>query len=187
MRKWLLNEVETVMTRTKFIIFVAFILTMGAGMAIGTLGVTRRPRMEGRDSWLAQELNLTTAQQEKLRQVWMEVLRTRGREFGEQFQLIQSQREAEYLTLLSPEQKLQYEQINQKFAERSRELQKRGEEVFNETAAATREMLDESQRPKYDELLEKFRAQRGGNLFGPEAMGRMMSPATTQSSSTHAQ
>ncbi len=105
----------------------------------------------------------------------------KGKEFAEQMRSLQQQREAAITGLLSDDQKVQLDRINDQFAQRARDLWKQAEQQFSAAAEKTRSILSESQRPKYDALLEKFRADgaSGNWVFGPQPGSR--APSTTPS------
>src|SRR5262245_22203623 len=98
------------MTRTKVIISVAFVLAMGAGVAVGMLSSRSLPQRGGglisggpggpggpggsRASWLIEELQLTAEQQKKMDELWTPLVRTKMREYGEEFRALQQQHAA---------------------------------------------------------------------------------------------
>jgi cell division protein ZapA (FtsZ GTPase activity inhibitor) len=147
------------MTKTKAIILTAFLLAMGAGVAVGMLSSRALPPQNNMRARFIEELQLTPEQQKQIDGIWMEQMRGRMREFADEFRSIQQQRETAIAGLMSADQKEKYDQINQQFAQRARDLWKRGEEAFEAASARTRQILTESQRPKFDEMLNKFKAQ----------------------------
>jgi len=170
------------MTKTKLIIFTAFVLAMGAGVAVGMLGsrTLPRPRPDGPQTWLTQELQLTSDQQDKMSQIWSGLLQTKGREFGKQMHLLQVQHDEAVQAMLSSAQQDQYKNLNEEFAQRARDLWKRMEQEFLAASETTRKILNDSQRQKYDVLVSKFRSEHAnGDWFTAGPMGRM--PATLPS------
>lgn len=169
------------MSRTKWIILVACLLSMGAGVALGMLRSRIQPRgVDARSTWLTQELDLSPSQQQEMEKIWNELLQTRGREFGEQMRTLQQEREVEVAGLLDANQTTKYEQINQRFGERMRELFQKVEQDFLAASEKTRAMLNESQRERYDQLVARFRGMHakgewmgmGGPMPARGMMGR---------------
>ncbi len=164
------------MTKTKVIIAIAFVLALGAGVAVGMLGARNMPTHRGRSSWLTEELHLSADQQKQMQEIWSNVLRGKGREHMEQVRALQQQREGEIVALLTAEQKARYEQINQQFDQRVQEFARQRDEAFEQAVEKTKQILGDSQRQKYDELLKKMRTDRaerrgpggpGGGLGAP--------------------
>ena len=170
------------MSKTKAAIVMAFVLALAAGAALGMLGSRSLPRHGGGESWLTNELQLSPEQQKKMNDIWTDLLKTKGHEFGDQMHALQQQREAAIAKLLSDSQKADYQRINDEFAQRGRELWKQAEQQFNAAADRTRLILTDTQRPKYDALVEKFRADgaSGNWVFGPGSGPRGGSPTTRQ-------
>lgn len=165
------------MSKTKIILLLAFVLAIGAGVAVGVLSARTLPAAAPqRDSWLAQELELTAEQQDSMQSIWNDLLRNRGREYAEQWKNLQQERDVAMRGLLSSDQKQAADRIDQQFAEKARLLWKQAEAEFTAASAKSRQMLNESQKVKYDALLTRFKSQRGnGDWFGPGAAGK---PAT---------
>lgn len=154
------------MNKTKAIIFVAFVLAMGAGMAVGMLGarsLPAKPSPEGHQgdpgSWLVKELQLTPDQAAKMRDIWNDLLRTKGPQYGEEFQALKQQRESAIAAIMTAPQQEQCKKIDDDFVQKGREVWKRMEQDFTAAAERTRQLLSESQRPKYDALIARFRAE----------------------------
>jgi len=147
------------MTKTRIMIVVCFLLAFGAGVAVGILtgGSPRRPR---RGSWITHELNLTPTQREEMRKIWSELMGDSRRGQREQRKRLEQERNEAVKALLSPEQKLQYEELMAKYARKTKELSAEREEALRQAVERTKELLTEPQRKKYDELLKK-RGERG--------------------------
>jgi len=162
------------MTRTKVIILIACILSMGAGVEVGMLRARTEPGKEdSRASWLIKELNLTPDQQRGMEAIWKEMVRSKGAEFRDEMMKLHQEREAAVAGLMSPEQSEKYQQIHAQFMEKGRQLWKRMEQEFLAAAEKTRQLLNETQRVRYDILLKQFQEQHnGGEWFGMGPMGR---------------
>ena len=167
------------MNRTKSVIFLAFLLAMGAGVAVGMLGSRSLPSntTPGHDAstWLANELQLTPDQQQKMNRIWSEMLASKGRQYGEQFRALQQQREAAIAALMTEQQQVQCNKLNEEYAGKWRDLWKRMEQDFSAAADKTRQLLNDTQRKRYDALLEKFHADHASPDWLPgasKALGR---------------
>jgi len=162
------------MSKTKAIILMAFVLALAAGAALGRLSSRATPRPPGGQSWLIAELDLTHDQQQKMNAIWTDMMQNQGRQFGERMRALQQEREAAFANLLTDAQKQEYTQINEQFAQRSREMWKQIDEQFSAVAEKTRLILNETQRPKFDALVKKFRAEGPGFnwAMGPGGRGR---------------
>lgn len=175
------------MTRPKTIMLLTFVLAMGAGVSVGVLAsrttATQPPR--GGPSWLIHELDLTPVQQQQMKDIWMELVGRRGNEMREQMMALQQEREAAIVGLLDAGQSQKYEQINQQFMQRAGELWKRVEQDFLAAAEKTRQLLNETQRKRYDTLVQQFQSQHAnGEWFGMGMSGmgsRGRGPSTSPS------
>lgn len=154
------------MNKTKAIMFVAFVLAMGAGVAVGMLGARSLPssakpeeRQGDPGSWLVKELQLTPDQADKMRAIWNDLLRTKGPQYGEEFKALQQQRESAVTAIMTASQQEQCKKVDEDFAQKARDVWKRMEQDFSAAAERTRQLLNESQRPKYDALIARFRAE----------------------------
>ncbi|HVT91140.1 MAG TPA: Spy/CpxP family protein refolding chaperone [Tepidisphaeraceae bacterium] len=172
------------MRKTKTFILIAFVLAMGAGVAVGMLGSRTIPKkLEGR-SWLVDELHLTSAQEQQMNQIWGDMMRNKGRAIKDQLDLLKKERQAEIDGLLSDDQKSKVEQIDHRFGDRARELWKQCQQDFTDAADQSRKVLDESQRLKYDELVNKMQSQfADGDSFAAMVLGRL--PTTRESVPVH--
>ena len=168
------------MSKTKAIILTAFVLAMAAGVALGMLSSRTIPQRNSGHSWLGDELQLTATQEQQMCQIWSGVMQSKGKAFAEQMRSLQQEREAAISTVLTADQKAQLDQINDRFVQRAGDLWKSSEQPFMAAAEKTRSILSDSQRSKYDALLEKFRADgaSGNWVFGPGPKGPSTAPST---------
>jgi len=151
------------MTKTRIIVVVCFCLAFAAGGAAG-FAFSRFVLRPERRSHLADELNLTSEQSEKMRKIWSEVMGKLRQRRREKREAIRKERDEAVQNLLSEEQKEKYEEIMKRYAAQSESLSKEGKQAFEEAVSRTKELLTEPQRRKYEEML-KQRAEgrrRGG-------------------------
>lgn len=174
------------MTRTKWIILVACVLSMGAGVGVGMLrSRAQSPPAGSKASMLIQELQLTPEQQKEMEKIWKELVSTRGREFAEQMRKLQQERETAIAGLLDEGQTQKYQQINVQFMEKAKELWKRTEQEFSTAAEKTRLLLNETQRQRYDVMVNQFRAEHANRDWLGMSMPGMARPTTVPASSVN--
>jgi hypothetical protein len=174
------------MTRTKWIILVACVLSMGAGVEVGMLRArTQSPPAGSKASMLIEELQLTPQQQQEMEKIWKELVSTRGREFAEQMRKLQEQREAAIAGLLDEGQTQKYQEINLAFMEKAKDLWKRAEQEFNAAAEKTRLLLNETQRERYDVMMNQFRAEHANRDWMGMGMSGRGRPATMPDSNVN--
>lgn len=142
-------------TRTKVILLVSFLLTFGAGTALGLLTSWPEDRSSGR-SRLWSDLNLTDEQREQMREIWSDVM---GRRRGERRALAKERDEA-VVALLTEEQLPQYERIMQEYRRKMEELSRERQRRVQEAVERTKRILTPEQAEKYEEL-RKLRRERG--------------------------
>lgn len=156
------------MMNTKTAIATACILTLLAGVALGVLGQRTIPARSGGRASLADQLDLSSDQRKLMDDIWSGMLKEEGRQRGERHRDLQRQRDDAVVALLNEEQRKQFDRITADFAKQSEELTREREKAFENAVTRTREMLTESQRQKYDEILKKRRErEKDGGGFGP--------------------
>jgi len=148
------------MTKTRLIVFVCFCAAFAAGAAVGT-ALTRSGAKPRRGSWLGRELNLTAEQKERMREIWSEAMGTSRRQQRERRRKIREERDEAIRGLLTDEQKAQYEEVMQRYAQRSSALDEARRKAFEKAVERTKEILTDSQRKKYEELLKRRPSRRG--------------------------
>ena len=159
------------MTKIKAILVVSFLVTFAAGTASGLLyaSLDRHPRGP---SWLATEMNLTSAQQEQMHSIWSEVMGSMMKERAEQREALKQERDQAITALLTEEQRSRYEAILQDYARKEGEMSEQRKQAFEEAIRRTKEILTPEQAGKYEELMKKQR-ERG---FGPPHGGHRGPP-----------
>src|SRR5690606_7678669 len=103
------------MTRT--IIIVGFLCAFAAGFALN-LGWSQQPPRAAdpadrpdRGSWLAEQLNLDQAQQEKMKEIWQDAARRGNRQQWEQRRRLRDQRDQAIADLIPESNRAAYEQV----------------------------------------------------------------------------
>jgi hypothetical protein len=148
------------MNRLKILIASLFLIALGTGIVVG-MGVSRAPKNHDRGSWLAEELNLTPDQSEKIKAIWSDISRPGQSNFDRRRQF-QRERDEAVQAMLDEKQKATYAAIVDKYNLQLAELNHEREQAFQAAVESTKDILTESQRTKYEEILRRgFRGGRG--------------------------
>jgi len=149
------------MTRTKLILFACFCAVFAAGAAAGiAVGhVATRPRP---GSWLGHELNLTAEQREQMRQIWSSAMKGSPQQDRERREALRKERDDAVKALLTDEQKAHYEKVMQTYSQQTAAMEAERRKAFEEAVERTKQILTESQRKKYEQMLQ----ERGGRHPG---------------------
>ena len=157
------------MNKAKLLLVLAFLTVCAAG-AVAGMAFDRHVRApSGRHGGLSGVLNLTPDQQQKMKEIWSPVQKLREDRFRARHELGQ-QRDQAVLDLLTPEQKAQYDQIQQRFREQVAVQENQMQQAVHDAEGQTREMLTPAQQARYDELrshMNQMRMNPGGPRGGP--------------------
>jgi hypothetical protein len=156
------------MNRLRFLIAGLFAISLVTGILVG-MGVSARAAKpkDRNTSWLAEELNLDPTQSEAMRMIWSDI---RNQSSYERRMQIQKDRDDAIQALFTNEQKIAYEEIDKQYKESMAKLQHEREQAFQSAVESTKDILNEEQREKYDELIK--RGFRGGRRERGEGWGR---------------
>jgi len=163
------------MTKTKrfeIILILVTVLSLGAGLMAGLL-TSRLPASPATQpvptvsnpldhTPLVQELNLTAEQREQMKQIWESAKSGALRTYTDAENL-QKDRDDAILQILSEEQKAQFQKIAKDYASRYSELQSSRNKVFDQAVAKTLELLNDTQRAKYREILRTYVGPSAGS------------------------
>lgn len=160
--------------RIEILLIVVAALAMSAGVVAGLLA-SRLPSAAGQqpaatnpvqtappaafERTLADELQLRPAQREQMREIWEGVRGTVHDTFTDA-QNLQKERDEALVALLNDEQRVKFAKISKDYADRFEALTKKRDRTFEEAVEKTKQILDEPQREKYDEIL-KTHVRRG--------------------------
>lgn len=173
---------------TKAIVIVGFLLALAAGFAAGWTGRQHAPAPPpprgDRGSWLAAELNLTPQQRQQMDQIWSELAQRGDRDRGSKRDELRRQRDEAILNLVPAEKRSEYDRILADYRAASDALESQWRAGFQQAVQRTRELLNEQQRARYDQIMARHAEQRGrsGPGWGPERGWRSRrgdSPAPT--------
>jgi hypothetical protein len=145
--------------RRRILVLGVTVLAIAAGVVAGMVAgrwtsarnVAQAPATEA--GGLAGELGLNPTQVEQMRQIW-EAVRNDVRSDFEAADALQRQRDRDLFAMLTDEQKARFQQVSKDYAEKFAELRRRRDQRFQRAVEATRKLLNDEQRRKYDDLLK---------------------------------
>lgn len=168
-------------TRIELLIVGVAALALGAGIVGGLLVAklpsasasnTHPPRGTDR-SPLGDELELSAAQREQVREIW-EGVRSEVHQTFDKAKDLERRREEALIGLLTDAQKEKFEQLASGFAIEFDTLREDRDRLFESAVEKTKQLLNEQQRGKYEEIL-KTRGPGaiggGGPPFPPKILG----------------
>jgi hypothetical protein len=141
------------------LLLAAFGLALAAGISGGLL-LSRLPAAKsasGADagaatSPLGAELGLTTKQAEEMRAIW-EAVRETAQQCLDDGQQLQKDRDDALVALLTDEQKEKFQKVSQDYAEQFAGLNRKRDQEFQKAVRQTKQVLDEQQWRKYEQIL----------------------------------
>ncbi|MFH0965937.1 MAG: Spy/CpxP family protein refolding chaperone [Planctomycetota bacterium] len=157
------------MTKTKLMVLACFLAAFAAGAAAG-VAWTRHSMRPPHGSWIEHALDLTPQQREQMRAIWSSMMSVSPQQRREQRLALQKERDAAVRALLDDEQGAKYDEVMKTYAEKLAAMDEAARKAFEEATQRTKEILTESQRKKYEELLLQGPGRRRHR--GPEGMGR---------------
>ena len=151
---------------TRFVVIICFIMAFAAGMLVGRqtsqvatapsagTGSTTRPS-GGRHGWLVQALELDSAQQKQLGEIWSDPARRGGREREERRRELRRERDEAIAALVPPEHYGKYDQILEHYFKQLDDIDREMRAAFDAAVEQTKLILTPEQRVKYEELLKR--------------------------------
>lgn len=142
------------MNKVKLFVGLAFLLAFAAGVSVG---LAIKPWVHARHgiSPLSHELNLTPEQEKQIEEIWSKIIHRARERHTEQRLAIEKEREEKIRGLLTDEQKAAYDAVAAEFREKEEELRQGRKAEIDQAVEATRALLSEPQRVKYEKLLEE--------------------------------
>jgi Spy/CpxP family protein refolding chaperone len=144
------------MMRRKLFIFAlaAICLVFVSGVAVGVVG--RRAFQSNKfESVLVEELDLTPDQRHKIQQIWSKVAENHSPVPMAEIEKDDAERWQAIDQLLTPQQRTQYAQIQQRFEARMQGLDQGNRERAAAAEEQTKQLLTPAQREKYERLLAR--------------------------------
>ncbi|HET6251905.1 MAG TPA: hypothetical protein VFE47_29740 [Tepidisphaeraceae bacterium] len=158
--------------RAKMIVVGVFVLTLGAGMAAGILAsrlphaADVTPTVNGGDSPLAKELDLTSEQSAKMQKIW-EGVRDLSVESLKKSEAAKQKRDDAIRALIPADKVDEYNKVDRDYQDLVAAMKGRREAAFDRAVRDTEGMLNETQRKKYKEILEKRLGAEDVNRHDP--------------------
>src|SRR4051812_12762754 len=155
-RRRLTRPTRGAMRRRKVFIFavVAIGLAFVSGVVLGVVG--RRAFQPIKfQSVLVEELDLTPDQRYKLQQIWGDVAKSRTPVPMEELEKVDAERWKAIDQLLTPQQRTQVAQVQERFEARMQGLDQGNRERVAAAEEQTRQVLTPAQREKYERLLAR--------------------------------
>ena len=143
------------MRRTLFVFALAAIcLVFASGVAVGVVG--RRAFQSNRfESVLVEELDLTPDQRRTIQRIWSEVAENHTPVPMSEIEKADAERWQAIDRLLTPEQRAQFAQIQERFEARMQGLDQGNRARVARAEEQTRQLLTPAQREKYERLLAR--------------------------------
>jgi len=166
---------------SNLLVLVACALALLGGAAAGMLAMKLSPGTAAASAdhpSLGDELQLTAAQRDQIRAIW-EHVRQVAADGATEGQRLNTRWEERLKTLLTAEQQKQYEQIHRDYNDGVSALQARQQVAMRDAIERTRELLNETQRRRYDVILaHRLGPLREGGNMTPGLLGGPSGPAT---------
>jgi hypothetical protein len=163
------------MMNSNLVLASTVLLVLGAGVVVGRLSdhlPMRTPNAATQEqrprSWLVDQLKLTTDQRQKMDAIWAATRQEFDKDFEER-RAQQKDRDQAILNLLSPQQRVAYDKINNDYHAASDDLFKDRQKALQDANDQTRALLSSEQQKIYDLMSKEM--QRNGPR-GPGGPGR---------------
>jgi len=168
------------LTRSRMIVVLLFILAFGAGLSVARVMDHRRPEPPERGpSWLAGELNLSPEQRQSMLTIWGGLNNANSEDGDRRRELVRQRNEA-IRKLIPEDQQHLLAQINEEHNRQMSELSNQRRRRFEEAVEKTKAMLNADQRQKYERILQRQQEERrrGGRPDRPRREGQQEVPAS---------
>lgn len=146
----------------RVLIVLCYVVTFAAGAAMGLVAPRPQPPDRPHRGGFDEELNLTEAQRQQMREIWSSMGREKFREMEEQRRESTRLRNQAVVDLLTTEQKAEYDRIYAAHDQRMEQINQQRRQAFEQAQAKTREILTDEQRVRYDELIAQRKAMFEG-------------------------
>ena len=118
--------------------------------------------------WISEQLKLTPEQSQQMKSIWEETLRGGMRAHEERRRELRRQRDEGIKALVRPEDLPKYDAVLRAYADGNEQLERDMRANFESAVKQTKAMLDDEQRARYEQILERTRPPGGpwGNGVG---------------------
>ena len=167
------------MRHTKVIFIATVVLVLSAGVVVGRLSAKLPaavpPTRGDPPSWLADQLNLTADQHQRMDAIWAETKQKMDHAFDGRHTL-DKEREQAIRALLTPEQKTAYDKIQSDFRAKRGDAERERDRLIHDAVERSRALLDDGQKKKWDVLTKEMHEHHGPH-GGPPGMRPGSRPA----------
>lgn len=145
--------------KLEIFLVVLVVVTLGAGVVIGALARRlplgqQAPVVETvAGGSLGDQLQLTPVQRDQMKSIW-EKVRWDVQDCYHEGESLQRERDKAIISLMDERQKAEFEKLSTEYADRFTKLTEKREQTFQRAVDQTKQLLDEKQRGKYDEILK---------------------------------
>jgi Spy/CpxP family protein refolding chaperone len=160
------------MKRSRQVLLLMAVLVLCAGVVVGRLSARLSaevpPQRQGHPpSWLADQLNLSADQQQKMDAIWADVKQQVGNDWDKHRELDRERDEA-IRDLLSDEQQVEYQEIYDIYRQKRQEMEKTRDALIKSAEDRSRNLLNDSQKAVWDQMTKDMHTHRpGGPGHGP--------------------
>ncbi len=144
----------------------AFILALGAGTLMG-VNLSRTVPQHDRHSWMAEELSLSPAQQDQMKEIWSQAMQKAEPSFGDRRRAMLRERDEAIAELIPPEQQAAYDKIIADYEAKKETMDHERAKAFADAVERTKLILNDSQRQKYEEILKNDSHHHGPDDHRP--------------------
>ncbi|HEX4796642.1 MAG TPA: hypothetical protein VH370_22815 [Humisphaera sp.] len=150
-------------TDSKAMLFVAFALTLAAGLAGGMLLSRARaiPATTVTQTSPLDELQLSADQTAQMRRIW-EAVRNSAQEYETRGTALRLQRDKAMENLLTDEQKAKFEKVNLDYNAQLTAMDAQRKAAFGQAVSETEKMLNPTQRATYQRILRQRNVHEAG-------------------------
>jgi len=142
------------------------VLVLCAGVVVGRLSARLSdeappPPTGHTPSWLADQLDLTADQQQKMDAIWADVKQQMSKDWDKHRDL-DRQRDEAVRDLLSDDQLVQYEAIYDAYRVKRAEMERTRDTLIKSAEERSRELLTDSQKVRWDQLAKDMHTHHPG-------------------------
>jgi Spy/CpxP family protein refolding chaperone len=150
---------------TKLLLIIGFVFSFGAGVLLSprlmqTTHAVPATQASHREGWLTSELNLTPLQQEQIKKIWSETAHRGSREQEDRRRQIRKDRDDAIAALIQPPNKEKFELVLKTYADQQSAMDREWRASFLRAEEKTKQILNQDQRKKYEEMLKNREAER---------------------------
>lgn len=156
--------------KTTVVLVLAYVLALAAGTTSGVLAERLHKASYGPAAPLAEQLQLSQDQCDKMRVLWQSVSGTMDECYRQADQL-ERQRDVALVKLLSSQQKAEFAVTDRGFAAQYAALTERRDQVFRDALQQTEALLTPEQRVKYEQIVQ---ARLGTNPPGTNGQSQSL-------------